>query len=172
MKNWPKVLLPVFALCWVPARAETILYTDSGTFPSSVPTSDFTAPGETCSFEFEANSNPTPSTLSDVGMGGFDFPFSDFSYSLDGSPVAITPTFIRFFSEPNGGGFEICFDGTTAGTCADELGTGFSTIQMYTGMTSAPTLSTGALNLTEFGGAVDFTGFNLPDTTVLASPVP
>jgi len=31
-------------------------------------------------------------------MGGFDFTFSNFSYSLDGSPVAIAPTFIRFFS--------------------------------------------------------------------------
>ncbi len=169
MKSPIKLLLPAFALCWVPAHANTIFYSDSGTFTASTPSSDFTAPSETWSFEFQANSNPV---VSEFGMGGFDFAFSDFSYSLDGSPVAITPTFIRFFSAANGGGFAVCFDGTTEATCADGLGTGFFTTQMYSGPTSAPTLLPGPFDLDEFGGVANSVGFNLPNTTVQATETP
>lgn len=99
----------IVALCCVSAQAGTILYTDSGTFSGSTPSTVFSRPSETWAFSFQANTDPTP--LTDVGMGGFSFTFSDFSYSLDGSPVAITPTLIRFFSATNSGGFGICFSG-------------------------------------------------------------
>src|ERR1700733_15309546 len=140
MKSSVKLLFPILALCWVPGRATTISYSDSGTFSASTPSDafGFSAPSETWAFSFEANSNPA---VSDVGMGGFSFTFSDFSYLLDGSPVAITPTFIRFFSGTNGGGFAICFDGTTFATCSEGLATDGP--QMYTGTTSAPTLVPG-----------------------------
>ena len=63
--------------------------------------------------------------------------FSDFSYTLGCLPVSISPSFVRF-SAFNGGGFEICFDGTTVGTCTDALATAtFGWPQMYTGMSSA-----------------------------------
>ena len=134
MKSMLKVLLPVVALCSESANAEIISYSDSGTFSSSVPSSTFSAPSETWAFSFQADTNPA---VSDTGMGGFSFAFSDFSYSLDGSAVAIAPTFIRFFSGTNGGGFAICFDGTTFGTCSEGLATYGP--QMYTGSPSAPT---------------------------------
>jgi hypothetical protein len=169
MKSSMKLLLPVFALCSVSANADIISYSDSGTFSSSTPSSTFSAAGETWAFAFQADSHPA---VSEFGMGGFDFAFSDFSYSLNGSPVAITPTFIRFFSAGNGGGFEICFNGTTVATCSDELGTGFFTTQMYTGPTSAPTLLPGPFDLDEFGGVVNSVGFNLPNTIVQANVVP
>jgi|ERR1700733_3377440 len=166
MKSTVKLLLPLLALCWASAQADTISYTDSGTFSSSTPSSEFSGPSETWAFGFEADSNPA---VSDTGMGGFDFAFSDFTYSLDGSTVAITPTFIRFFSAGNGGGFEICFNGTNVPTCTDGLGTGFSTLQLYTGSPSAPTLSLGTFDLDTFGVFVNSTEFDLPDTTLQAS---
>lgn len=101
------------------------------------------------------------------GLGGFNFAFSNFSYSLNGSPVAITPTFIRFFSPGNGGGFLICFNGTTAATCTDGLGSPFFGPAMYSGMTSAPTLLPGQFT-ESFAAAVGSATYIQPDTTVLA----
>jgi PEP-CTERM motif len=169
VKTSIKWLLPLVALCSASAHANTITYSDSGTFSASIPNSTFSAPSDTWSFAFQADSEPT---VSEAGMGGFDFEFSNFSYTLDGSPVAITPTFVRFFSAGNGGGFEICFSGMSVATCSDGLGTGFFTTQLYTGSTSAPTLLTGSFDLDEFGAVVDSVGFDLPKTTVLASAVP
>jgi hypothetical protein len=73
----------------------------------------------------------------------FDVAFSDFTYSLDGSPVAITPIDIRFFSASQFGMFEICF--TTACSFFDNPANGFVFIgdQMYTGSESAPSMLTG-----------------------------
>jgi hypothetical protein len=169
MKSRVQLLSAVFVLCWVPAHADTIYYSDSGTFSSSTPsdTFGFSGPSETWAFSFEADSNPA---VSDTGMGGFSFAFSDFSYSLDGSPVAITPTFIRFFSGTNGGGFAICFDGTTFGTCSE----GFATDgpQMYTGMPSAPTLIPGAFVQDGLGLISDSITYAEPNTTLQGTAVP
>jgi hypothetical protein len=164
MKSRLKLVLPVFALCWLPAQGDTISYSDSGTFSSSTPSSDFSGPSETWSFSFDADTNPA---VSDTGMGGFSFAFSDFSYSLDGSPVAITPTFIRFFSGTNFGGFAICFDGTTFGTCSEGLATDGP--QMYTGTPSAPTLIPGTFLQDGFGVIVDSNTYGEPNTTLQAT---
>lgn len=151
-------LLPLFVCA--PAYAGTILYIDSGTFSASTPSTTptpgippFSGPNEAWSFSFLADTNPTPS---DVGNGGFSFPFSDFSYTLNGMSQAISPSFIRFFSAFNGGGFEICFNGTTAATCTDGLGTPIfpSSPQMYVGTTSAPTLSSGSFTTGSFAAIV------------------
>jgi hypothetical protein len=173
MKSRIKLLLAVFVPCCVPAHASTILYTDSGTFTASTPSDSFgfSGPSETWAFSFEADTQPT---VSNFGMGGFDFAFSDFSYSLDGSPVSITPTFIRFFSAPNGGGFEVCFNGTTVASCTDGLGTLIfpGSPQMYTGDTSAPELIPGAFTTAAFGVAVSSNGYTESNTTVLATETP
>jgi hypothetical protein len=154
-------------LCGLPVHAATISYSDSGTFTTSTPTTAFSGAGEPWTFAFQGDSNPA---LSDVGMGGFDFAFSNFNYSLDGSPVTITPTFIRFFSGTNGGGFLICFNGTTTASCTDGLGSPlFGQPQMYTGTTAAPTLSTGSFSITSFAAFVSSTVFDQPNTTVLAT---
>jgi hypothetical protein len=162
-------LLPVLALCWVPANANTISYTDSGTFSALTPSSAFTGPSEAWAFSFRADTNPA---VLEFGNGGFDFAFSSFSYSLNSLPVAITPTFIRFFSATNGGGFEMCFNGTTVASCTDGLGTPtFGWPQMYSGTTSAPTLLTGAFT-TDFAAIVNSTLYNQATTTILAVAVP
>lgn len=169
MKNTLTRLLPVLALCWLPARADVISYSDSGTFSASTPSDalGFSGPSETWAFHFEADSNPT---ILESGNGGVNFAFSDFSYSLDGPPVAVAPTFIRFFSGGNGGGFEICFNGAFGQPCSDGLGTYGP--QMYSGMTSAPTLSTGAFTSNEFGVIVDGTTYDEPNNTAVATPEP
>jgi hypothetical protein len=160
-------LLPVVVLCWVPAHAATISYTDSGTFTTSTPTSAFTGPGEPWTFAFQADTNPA---VSDFGMGGFSFAFSNFRYTLDTLPVAITPTFIRFFSASNGGGFLICFNGTTTASCTDGLGSPlFGQPQMYTGTTAAPTLIPGTFSITSFAAVVNSTVFDQANTTVVAT---
>jgi hypothetical protein len=164
MKTRVQLLLPVLALCWAPAYAGTISYSDSGTFSASTPSSAFSGPDETWSFAFQADSNPA---VSDVGMGGLDFAFSNFSYSLDGSPVAITPTFVRFFSGTNDGGFAICFDGTTNATCSEGLATDGP--QMYTGTTSAPTLVPGTFVQDGLDAIVDSVTFSEPNTTLQAT---
>jgi hypothetical protein len=161
------VLVP--ALCCVSAHASTISYSDSGTFTASTPSSTFSGPNETWAFGFQANSNPV---VLEFGNGGFDFAFSDFSYSLNGSPVAITPTFIRFFTAANGGGFAICFSGTTVASCTNGLGTGFSPTQMFIGTTSAPTLLAGAFTFDQFGFVVGSTSYGQPTTTVQATATP
>jgi hypothetical protein len=168
MKTLMKPLLPILALCcWAPAHADTISYTASGTFSAATPSSTFTGASETWAFAFQADSNPT---ILEFGNGGFNFAFSNFSYSLNGSPVAITPTFIRFFSGGNGGGFAICFNGTNAQNCTDALGFIFGP-QMYTGMTSAPTLLPGPFT-SDLGVVVNSAGFDLGNTTVQTTVTP
>ena len=176
MKSMRPRLLFALALCQVSAHASTILYADSGTLDAATGSTttpslpEFSAASDTWSFSFEAERNPT---ISDVGMGGFDFAFSDFSYFLNGSPVSITPTFIRFFSGTNGGGFLICFNGATAGTCTDGLGPAlFGQSQMYSGTTSAPTLEPGAFSFTGFAFEASSNVFFEPNTTVSASAIP
>ncbi len=165
MKSTVNRLLPILALFWAPAHAATISYSDSGTFSASTPSSAFSGPSATWAFAFQADSNPT---VLEFGNGGLNFAFSSFSYFLAGSPVAIMPSFIRFFSGTNGGGFEICFNGATVASCTDGLATAtFGWPQMYTGATSAPTLLTGAFT-TDFAALVGSNAYDQPNTTVRA----
>jgi hypothetical protein len=119
--------------------AGPITISDSGTFSGSTPTTTFSAPSETWSFAFTVASNPVVSNVIPNGtLGGqFDVPFSGFTYSLNGSAVAVTPTEVTFFSAALGGMFEVCL---TSG-CTDFLQ--FVGPQMYTGPQSAPTILTG-----------------------------
>ena len=162
------LLLPILVVCWVPADAGTISYTDSGMFSASTASSAFSGPSEAWSLSFQADTNPTALAF---GNGGVSFAFSDFNYTLAGSPVAISPSFVRFFSAPNGGGFEICFNGATPATCTDGVGSPSFGPQMYSGTTSAPTLLAGAFTET-FAAIVSSTVYNQPNTTVQATAVP
>jgi len=166
MKRKAYWLLPILALCWVPAHAGTISYTDSGTFSASTASSAFSGPSEAWSLSFQADTNPAPF---DFGNGGFSFPFSDFSYTLAGSPVTISPSFIRFFSAFNGGGLETCFNGATVASCTDGLATPIfpPSLQMYTGTTSAPTLLTGAFTTDAFAALVNSTFYDEANTTIM-----
>jgi hypothetical protein len=128
MKTTLRRLLFVLALYCVPAHADTISYTVGIVSLSTT-------------ISLQADSNPA---VLEFGNGGFDFAFSDFSYLQNGSPVGMTPTFVRFFTAANGGGFEICFNGTTVANCTDGVGNITFGPQLYNGPNSAPTLLTGA----------------------------
>ena len=167
MRTMINRLLLVFVLCSMAAQAATISYSGSGTFSAATPTTPFSGPSEPWAFSFQADSNPA---VSDVTTGTFDFAFSNFSYSLNNSPVAITPIFIRFGSSPNGG-WLMSFNGTTTNPLA-----GLSTLgagpQMFAGTTSAPTLIPGAFTSTEFDVFLNRTSlFTQPNTTVNAVAV-
>jgi hypothetical protein len=123
--------------------ASTITISSSGTFSKNTGSSTFSGPNETWAFSFVVASSPA---VSNVDLGNyFDVAFSDFSYSLDDSAVAITPVDIRFFSTAQFSGFNICF--TTACSFFNSPTDGFDIegtgTQMYTGHESAPTMSTG-----------------------------
>jgi hypothetical protein len=164
MKSNTYRLLSILAVSWVPVHAGTISYSDSGTFAASTSSSAFSGPGETWSFSFQVDTNPIPV---EFGNGGFDLPFTNFSYTLNGSPVAITPTAIRFFTGFNGGGFFVCFiEACGNGNFPSGLGTGFDWPQMYTGPNSAPTLTSGAFT-GDFGVALEPHGSSEPNTTIV-----
>jgi hypothetical protein len=117
-----------------------------------------------------ADSNPT---ILESGNGGFDFAFSHFNYWLNGSPVAITPNAIRFFTAANGGGFFICLGPLQCGNGVfpNGLGTGPPFTQLYSGPNSAPTLLTGAYPF-QMGVVVNKIGDSAGNGTLLASAVP
>lgn len=133
--------------------ASTITISAGGKFANLTASSDFSAPDETWSFSFVVNTKPA---VSNVSLGNyFDVDFSDFTYSLDGSQVFITPEDIRFFSTSQYGGFNICF--TTACSFLDSPTDGFSILdkQMYNGHESAPTMLTGTFSSTYLEVYVD-----------------
>ncbi len=121
-------------------------------------------------FSFEADTDPV---VSEFGNGGFDFAFSNFSYSLNGSPIAIAPISVRFFTAANGGGFFICFGGQPCGmgVFPNGLGTGFGGPQLYSGPNSAPTLLPGAFTL-PVAVSVNSVSYDQDNTTLQASAIP
>ena len=137
-RGWPLFFFSVrnfrFGVLLIAASlsASTITISDSDTFSSTTGSSAFSGPDETYSFSFVVNTTPG---VSNVDPGNyFDVDFSDFTYTLDGSPVTITPVDIRFFNASQLGGFEICF--TTACSFFDNPIDGFVFIgqlgrQMY-----------------------------------------
>jgi len=172
MKNRMTCLLLVLFGCWLPAYAGIIAYSESGTFAASAPSSPYSGPGESWAFSFLANSNPV---VIEYGNGGFDFAFSQFSYWLNGSPVAITPSAIRFFTAANGGGYFICLGPLPCGNGVfpNGLGTAGFTPQLYSGPNSAPTLLTGTFNFAYgVGVVVNSVGADAGSNTLVASPVP
>jgi hypothetical protein len=154
--------------------ASTITISASGMFDKTTGSSAFSGPDETWAFSFVVDSMPA---VSNVNPGNyFDVAFSDFEYSLNGSPVAIRPDDIRFFSASQYGGFSICF--TVACSFFNNPTDGFAFIefpQMYTGSESAPTMQTG-----EFGPHVLYVFANtnqqyltaFQDVLAVATPEP
>ena len=153
--------------------ASTITISASGTFLTGTAASSFSGPDETWSFSFVVDTNPA---VSNVNLGNyFDADFSDFTYYLDGSPVAITPVDIRFFSTLQYGGFEICF--ATPCEFFNSPTDGFDIIglQMYSGSESAPTMLADSFTSTFLDVYVNSEEYNQPahqSVLVVATPEP
>jgi hypothetical protein len=132
------------------AVAGPLLVAAAGTYASLTPVSFFTAPLETWSLSFLIDSNPTSSSSS---FGDFFTPaFSDFTYSLNGSPVAITPNQIMFRSVPANTpfilSFAVCWNTTCPGGTTE--GMAFDTSQLYTGSEFSPMIVPGVYATSEF----------------------
>jgi uncharacterized protein YaiE (UPF0345 family) len=117
------------------ASADTLQVTESGTFASNTPTTTESKANENFSFSFDVSSTPTV-----ISHGQYDFvtSFSNFTYTLNGKTVAVTPTSLTWNAAQDGGLFDIDFNGVEF-----EL----SGSQLYTGSVTKPTIDTGTYNL-------------------------
>ena len=152
------------------ASAAPILISGNGTFSASTPTRPFSGASETWAFSFLVDSDPV---VSNVTLGqDFDVAFSNFSYDLNGSPVAITPAEIRFISNAGEGMFLICFPSACGPTSG---GLALAGPQMYSGLESAPTILTGNFTSTAFDvftGTVLYTQPNVTVQALASAPEP
>jgi hypothetical protein len=139
-----------FVALWAsatPARADIETVSASGEFTSAVSADQLAAPSETWALSFEVDSNPTAAHPDEFG---FDAPFSDFSYTLNGSAVAVTPESIRFYTSSDGGLFTVFFgpeSGFFNGMPIPEFG--FSGGQVFSGTTSSPTIIPGSYPISD-----------------------
>ena len=139
----------VLGLClFQPAlTANALEFVGSDVFPYDAPVSNFTAPGAVWSFSFTADDHPVPLVVTGAG---FDLPFSNFNYSLNGSLIPVTPQ-IRFFSFDFGGMLSIGFVNSAEVDMDPLTGPSFIGPAIFTGSTAAPILQTGLYTAT--GGA-------------------
>ncbi len=107
MKPLPK-LAPAIALLLftVAAKADNYLVSESGVFGAGAPTTAESAPGATFSYSFLMSSMPTINFITNFGGPdcGFDTPFSNFRYTLNGAPVLLSGPDVEFFGSAFGGG--------------------------------------------------------------------
>ena len=146
--------------------ASPILLNGSGTFSGTTPSSAFSAPNQTWSFNFLVDSSPS---VSNVNPGsGFDVSFSNFTYFLNGSPVVILPANVRFFNTAFSGMFNVCFAPPCSGTSSPTNGFEFIGPQMFTGSESTPLMSTGSFTSTSFSVFVNSAAALQSSTTIQA----
>ena len=121
--------------------AGTILdVSTGGTFVSGTPGSSWTGAGDTWTLSFLVNSTPSISSY-DTGSD-FDLPFTNFVYTLNGSPVSVGAVDVVFYSSGDEGLFNVCFFGCNASDTPTN-GFTFEGPQAYSGAESAPTILPG-----------------------------
>jgi ABC-type transport system substrate-binding protein len=118
------------------AWADTLQITESGTFASGTPTTAESKAGEKFSFSFDVSSTPTVTTP-DVGTS-FQTTFTNFTYTLDGKTLAVTPLSLSFFNSSVGGLFDLDFVGGDFQLEGD---------QVYKGTEDSPNIKTGTYDL-------------------------
>ncbi len=156
------------------ARASTLAVSVSGQFssPQGNQASQLWAPNAKWSLSFATNSNPS---VSNTDLLGFDAPFSQFSYQLNGSNVAAAPTSIRFATAGNLGLFTLFFgpeSGYSNGNPIPEFS--FEGPQAFSGLTTLPTLLAGSFNVSRwtYSDAVNYDDNTSPASVVTLAPVP
>jgi hypothetical protein len=97
-------LLPMTALA-----DTTYLGSESGVFGAGAPVTAISAPGATFSYSFRISAVPAINFVTAYGGPdcGFDAVISDFNYTLNGVPVALTYPDVQFFGTAFGGGGDI-----------------------------------------------------------------
>jgi hypothetical protein len=160
------VVLSSIVGCCVTASASSLYISASGTFSASDSADTYVAPGKAFNFNFVVNSNPTPLNGSSLG---FDVPVIQFSYTLNGAPVNVTPSEIRFNTLANGGLFDVTFG---SGLNAAEFD--FQGSQLFSGTTTSPTFSANSFAVSSWTFS-DPANFDLETPTSLsvqATPTP
>jgi hypothetical protein len=126
------------------ASADTLDVSVSGQFSASDTAGQLVSPDGIFNLSFVVDSTPTPEAGT-VTVNSFDVPITDFSYTLDGTPVSATPSELTFETLANGGLFNVTFG---SGLSAEEFS--FQGDQAFSGTTSAPTFSAGSFSVSSW----------------------
>jgi hypothetical protein len=165
------------ALLWASASlyAATDTVSTSGTFSASTPVSAWTAPNATWSISFNVASSPVVNSF--LTGTDFDVPFTNFVYTLNGTPVNVGAVDIAFYSTAAGGLLDVGLFGSSA-LAAPANGFIIEGPQVYSGAESAPTflLNGYAETFNELGVAGAFSaqplGTVLISSALATTPIP
>ena len=124
MSNKLHLAFSILALVFTAALtyATPITIQTTGVYSSFPPQDALVSPGSTWQLTFNADSQPA---ATNVGADGFDLPFSNFEYKLNGNPVAVSPDSIRLYRIGKGGLFTVFFGPENSRDATGTLGRGF-----------------------------------------------
>lgn len=149
--------------------ASPLLLTADGTFSSTTPTSSFTAASEPWSLSFQVDSNPAV-LGSDAGID-FDTSFTNFAYTLNGSPVALTPANIQFYNANQFGGINVCFSPACTENSDPTNGLEIEGPQLYTGSETSPTIVPGTYDTSFLEAFVDTNAYEMDNSAITISAI-
>jgi len=178
MRMSVRAVQAVGALCLLQplVLAGTLTVASSGVFSGGVPTTSWSAPGDSWAFSFTVSDTPA---VSNVDSFGFDVTSASFSYVLGGVTVATTPARIRFFDAGAGGLLSINFVDTSSPPDGFPVtGLVFDGAAAFSNTTANPTIVAGSY--TASGGAFyaggpavqDLTGDVVNISTAASAPGP
>lgn len=149
--------LAAWATPWQPAQAAPLTFSAGGVFSNAVASSFFTAPGAAWSVSFVVDSNPVPLALPSAVDPGFftTVPFSDFTYTLNGVPIAEAALFVSLYNAGNSGGVDVFFNDVFGAPNDPVNALQFFGPQVYAGDEFTPTVLPGQYQ-TFLAGGVGF----------------
>ncbi len=122
--------------------ASTLVISVGEQFSSSVTPTPLASPSGSWTMSFDVNSTPAATNTDPFG---FDAPFANFSYHLNGVPVAMSPESIRFATDANLGLFTVYFGPESGydsnGNAIPEFS--FLGSQVFSGSTTTPAIVPG-----------------------------
>jgi RHS repeat-associated protein len=154
-----------------PARADIIYSVSvSGQFGSGVTADQLAAPDGTWALSFDVDSNPA---ATNTDAFSFDAPFSDFTYLLNGSAVAVSPQSIRLYESGDGGLFTLFFGPETGffnGMPIPEFS--FSGGQVFSGTPGSPMILPGSYPVSDvtYSDAINYDDEGASGTVTIAAP--
>ena len=166
----PAFTLIVICSLAVVMRAAPVSISTAGAFSASDTANALAVPGASWTLSFTVDNPPA---VSNAGLDGFDAPFSDFSYSVNGSSVGTSPQSIRLLSSPSDGLFTLFFGPESGmdsnGKLIPEFS--FSGPQIYGGSNQDPTITSGSFAVAQFlyTDGVNYDNQVLPGAMVLVS---
>ena len=172
MAKYTNPAFTVIAVCSlaVVMGAEPVNIVTSGTFSASDTANALAVPGGSWTLGFTVNNPPA---VSNVGLDGFDAPFSNFTYSVNGSLMAASPQSIRFLGSPSDGLFTLFFGPESGMDSNGKLIPEFSFAgpQIYSGSNQDPTITPGSFGVAQslYTDGVNYDNQVSPGTTVLVT---